>query len=631
VGENKISVINNSYSTGSVWGTGERVGGLVGSNEGASINNSYSTSSVSGAGESVGGLVGSNSESSTVNNSYSTGSVFGAESNVGGLVGENCSSSSISNSYSTGSVFGTDNSIGGLVGANIYSSTVTNSFWNTDIYPTDNGIGTGLNTTEMQDLCTYLNADWDFAVEIINGTNDYWVINSAENGAYPALTWQGIAHTGVCCGVTHPIYNETDALTICDNELPYAFGTQSLIAEGDYTELFQSISGCDSTVVLTLTVNPTFNETDIATICDNETFTFGTQTLDASNAGENTEVFQSVSGCDSTVVLTLTVNPTYNLTEAVSICPGESYTFPDMTTQNNITAQVIHTSNFTTENMCDSLIITTVDVNPVYNLTETVAICPGESYTFPDGTIQDNITTQIIYTSNLSTILSSCDSIIITTVDVNPVYNLTETVEVCSGDSYTFPDGTTQDDLTAQVIYTSNLQTVETSCDSIIITTINVNTVNTTVNQNLATLTAEATGVEYQWVNCDNEFIEIDGETNQMFVATINGSYAVEITDGDCSAISDCFDVTTILIEDSKFKSSITAFPNPTNGLVNIDLGNSHNEISAIITDAQGRVIKDFSFSNTQSFDLDFKGLPGVYFVLITADSKTANLRLIKE
>ncbi len=41
----------------------------------------------------------------------------------------------------------------------------------------------------------------------------------------------------------------------------YNFGTQNLTISGEYTEVFESIHGCDSIVVLTLTVNPVYNHT----------------------------------------------------------------------------------------------------------------------------------------------------------------------------------------------------------------------------------------------------------------------------------------------------------------------------------------------------------------------------------
>lgn len=112
----------------------------------------------------------------------------------------------------------------------------------------------------------------------------------------------------------NPTYNETISATICDGEM-YVFGTQTLTTTGIYTDVYTTVNGCDSTIVLTLNVNPVYNETTSATICDGESYTFGTQSL--TTAGTYTEVFQSVSGCDSTVELTLTVN-TVDVTVSVS-------------------------------------------------------------------------------------------------------------------------------------------------------------------------------------------------------------------------------------------------------------------------------------------------------------------------
>ena len=95
-----------------------------------------------------------------------------------------------------------------------------------------------------------------------------------------------------------------DTVYICEGQF-YEFGTQSLTQTGEYTEVFKSKQGCDSTVVLTLTVNPIYNHTDAVSICEGETYEFGTQSL--TQTGEYTEVFESINACDSTVVLTLTV------------------------------------------------------------------------------------------------------------------------------------------------------------------------------------------------------------------------------------------------------------------------------------------------------------------------------------
>jgi len=119
MGYNEYGTVSNSYSTSNVTGS-MYVGGLVGVNEFGTVSNSCSTSSVVGK-EIVGGLVGQNRN--TVGSSYSTGSVTG-EDFVGGLVGENVGD--VSSSYSTGIITGSWY-VGGLVGQNSYG-TVSDSY-----------------------------------------------------------------------------------------------------------------------------------------------------------------------------------------------------------------------------------------------------------------------------------------------------------------------------------------------------------------------------------------------------------------------------------------------------------------------------------------------------------------------
>jgi len=78
--------------------------------------------------------------------------------------------------------------VGGLVGlVGWWSGIITSSFWDMETSGQTTGdAGTGLTTTEMQDINTYLNAGWDFVDEILNGTCDYWQISP---GDYPKLRY----------------------------------------------------------------------------------------------------------------------------------------------------------------------------------------------------------------------------------------------------------------------------------------------------------------------------------------------------------------------------------------------------------------------------------------------------------
>lgn len=129
------------------------------------------------------------------------------------------------------------------------------------------------------------------------------------------------------------------------------------------TETFQSVNGCDSTVDLTLSVLPSIIETDAATICFNETYDFNGQTLTAANAGLNTAILQATNGCDSTVNLTLTVLPAIIETDAVTICPSETYNFNGQT----LTAANagLNTVVLQAANGCDSTVNLTLTVEAI--------------------------------------------------------------------------------------------------------------------------------------------------------------------------------------------------------------------------------------------------------------------------
>ena len=67
-GEND-GIIKNCYSTGTVSGTGDRVGGVCGLNDRGSTENCYNTGAVSGSGEKIGGVCGEN-YGGTIENCY---------------------------------------------------------------------------------------------------------------------------------------------------------------------------------------------------------------------------------------------------------------------------------------------------------------------------------------------------------------------------------------------------------------------------------------------------------------------------------------------------------------------------------------------------------------------------------
>lgn len=61
-----------------------------------------------------------------------------------------------------------------------------------------------------------------------------------------------------------------------------------------------------------------------------------------------------------------------------------------------------------------------------------------------------------------------------------------------------------------------------------------------TISDNTLSANFNATGALYQWINCDNNFENIDGATNVNYTPNQSGNFAVQITFDGQTVISDC-------------------------------------------------------------------------------------------
>ena len=184
--------------------------------------------------------------------------------------------------------------------------------------------------------------------------------------------------------------------------------------------------------------------------------------------------------------------------------------------------------------------------------------------------------------------------------------------------------------LTTAGTYTETFQTIH-GCDSIVTLNLTINSVDASVTQtDEFTLKANAENAAYQWVDCNNGNAPIEGETNQFFTATQNGSYAVEVTQNNCTDTSDCYEITNVGILENTFDNNITVYPNPTDGILIIDLGETLPEFIVSITDVSGKLLKQSTYKNTQKLELNLDIQPGFYLLTIDLENKKAIRRLIK-
>ena len=186
--------------------------------------------------------------------------------------------------------------------------------------------------------------------------------------------------------------------------------TASNLAAGTYTCTITESHLCSATQTVTLTQPNAIVNNQSKTICKGDSIIVGTHTYKI--AGDYTDHLLTMKNCDSTVNTHLIVNPTYSINKTAHICKGDSILLGG----NYQKIAGVYKDVYKTILSCDSIIHTTLIVDSVYHINTTLKICKGDSVMLA-GHYQTN---PGIYTDPYKTI-SGCDSIIHTTLIVNPL------------------------------------------------------------------------------------------------------------------------------------------------------------------------------------------------------------------
>jgi gliding motility-associated-like protein len=132
----------------------------------------------------------------------------------------------------------------------------------------------------------------------------------------------------------------------------------------------------------------------------------------------------SAGGCDSIITTNLSVVPVITASVNAQICNGQTYTLPDGTV---VSAAGAYDVTLVSSNGCDSIITTTLALLNSVTSTINAQICNGQSYIMPDGT---SIGIAGLYTFNFIA-TNGCDSIV--NVNLNVISSSTPSVALISG------------------------------------------------------------------------------------------------------------------------------------------------------------------------------------------------------
>lgn len=432
----------------------------------------------------------------------------------------------------------------------------------------------------------------------------------------------------------YPAYNVNTIISLCSAQsytFPDGFTQNFITSNTSHISNLQTTLFCDSIITTFIEISPTYFIEDSLTICSGTSHTFHDGHVENNITTDiiHTSSLNSMSGCDSTIKTTVRVNSTYNISENIQVCSGESFIFPDGFVINNITSPTSHTSHVFTLFGCDSIVNTNITVNPIFMVIENINLCEGYDYTFPDSILATNIQNDMTHVSNLSS-TTACDTSVTTNIFIVPHYTYSIYDTICFGDSYTFPDGLSLDNIISDTTHVSNLLSIN-GCDSIITNLINVHSIDTSVivigsNQ----LMANTLSATYQWLDCTFN-TPVFGAMSQTFIPTISGDYALIVSDNYCIDSSSCFQMITVGLDESLIYKILNTYPNPVKNEVTINFIDAISNADIIIYSLNGQILKTYTNVSGSSIQLNLSNFEsGTYIININTIEDTNFIRVVK-
>ncbi|NOQ71811.1 MAG: T9SS type A sorting domain-containing protein [Crocinitomix sp.] len=408
-------------------------------------------------------------------------------------------------------------------------------------------------------------------------------------------------------------HETTDTIEVCNsytwiNDIEYFESTTDPIF------IMADTSGCDSIISLHLTILPASSTTDNIEACDSYTWIDGIEYTEDND--EAVFTLTNEFGCDSVVALNLTILSSSSGIDEQTACDSLLWTDGITYYEDNFVA----TDTFVNAVGCDSVVTLNLTVN--YSNTGIDELVACDSLLWIDGiTYYENNDEATFTLANMF----GCDSVVALNLEVN--YSSSGTDEQTACDSYVWIDGIEyfEDNTSATFTLTNAV-----GCDSVVTLNLDIDPINFGVTNDDPTLTSLETDAEYQWLDCLDDFSEIPGATTMSFVPDDNGEYAVEITKAECVDTSECYVIVTAGVVENGALNAVKIYPNPSSGLVYVDLGDLQN-VSIQVYAVSGELV--YQAHNVESaiysFKLDVDA--GVYFVEVLSNDGRGQFRLVVE
>lgn len=356
------------------------------------------------------------------------------------------------------------------------------------------------------------------------------------------------------------------------------YATSSNLPNGSFMDEFRLYNRALTLAeIQTLLISGTSSSFSV-TQCGSYTVPSGLETYTAS--GIYMDTIPNMNGCDSVMTIDVTILPLSYDTISEVVC--DSYDSPSGLY--NWTVSGVYTDTLTNALGCDSIITINLTVNQT--TFDTIAEFACGNYTAPDGSVHAASDTFDVVIPNVS----GCDSLI--HIELTIAQPTTSSITETACNSYTAPDGsvhTVSNNFDA-VIPNAN------GCDSTITINLTVEQMDTTLSYANGILSADQSGVSYQWINCTT-MNPISGATSQSFTPSSNGTYSVMLSGTICGINSECFTVSNLGLDEFS-QLNLVLFPNPVGDELKI-VNASGEELILELYDNTGKLLQTIVSSET--------------------------------
>lgn len=251
----------------------------------------------------------------------------------------------------------------------------------------------------------------------VNATGDYLLTVTTNNGGCTATAQVSVVDNRYTLETIAEIY-------ICEG-MPYSVGNSIYYTTGIYQDTLQNFENCDSIIQTQLTVLPTSETIQTLSICEGETVTVGDETF--AETGNYSVILTNNSGCDSLVMLNLTIMPTQTTSVNTQLCAGESMMIGDeiFSETGNYNVMLMN------EQGCDSTILLNLTILPAAITPLDVQLCEGGNIQVGNETFSETGNYQVVLTNSFG-----CDSLVNLSLEIvdNYLINLNEII--CPNESF---------------------------------------------------------------------------------------------------------------------------------------------------------------------------------------------------